>query len=143
MEYNERLKKLGLPTLVYRRARGDMIEVFKILSGKYDPLVADFLPLHRDVRGTRTRGHSLKLLRRDFKHDIAKYAFSRRVVAAWNNLTDEVVSAPTLHTFENRLDRRWNRLDVRYNLEASIKNLAPYAEVTGGTIGLGTLAEQR
>ena len=31
LDYPERLKKLDLPTLVYRRARGDMIEVFKHL----------------------------------------------------------------------------------------------------------------
>ena len=29
LEYEERLKQLELPTLVYRRARGDMIEVYK------------------------------------------------------------------------------------------------------------------
>jgi hypothetical protein len=32
MEYNERLKKLKMPTLKYRRMRGDMIEVFKIIN---------------------------------------------------------------------------------------------------------------
>ena len=34
--YIERLKHLKLPTLVYRRFRGDMIETFKILTNKYD-----------------------------------------------------------------------------------------------------------
>ena len=29
MSYSKRLKKLNLPSLVYRRARGDMIEIFK------------------------------------------------------------------------------------------------------------------
>jgi hypothetical protein len=29
LEYNERLKKLKMPTLKYRRMRGDMIEVYK------------------------------------------------------------------------------------------------------------------
>ena len=29
LDYQERLRKLDLPTLVYRRARGDMIEVYK------------------------------------------------------------------------------------------------------------------
>ena len=32
-EYEERLQLLGLPTLTFRRIRGDMIETFKILSG--------------------------------------------------------------------------------------------------------------
>ena len=31
----ERLKILKLPTLVYRRARGDMIETYKLLHDKY------------------------------------------------------------------------------------------------------------
>ena len=35
--YSERLKKLKLPTLAYRRARGDMIEVYNIVTDIYDP----------------------------------------------------------------------------------------------------------
>ena len=33
MTYRERLQKLDLTTLLERRARGDLIETFKILSG--------------------------------------------------------------------------------------------------------------
>ena len=36
MTYTERLKACKLPTLHYRHIRGDMIEMYKILSGKYD-----------------------------------------------------------------------------------------------------------
>jgi hypothetical protein len=36
MTYENRLRKLKLPTLAYRRKRGDMIEVFKLTSGLYD-----------------------------------------------------------------------------------------------------------
>ena len=36
ISYPDRLRKLKLPTLTYRRARGDMIETYKLLSGKYD-----------------------------------------------------------------------------------------------------------
>ena len=36
MTYEERLKKLNILTLGYRRMRGDMIETYKILIGKYD-----------------------------------------------------------------------------------------------------------
>ena len=36
LSYSERLRACNLPTLHYRRIRGDMIETYKILSGKYD-----------------------------------------------------------------------------------------------------------
>ena len=36
ISYPDRLRKLKLPTLTYGRARGDMIETYKLLSGKYD-----------------------------------------------------------------------------------------------------------
>jgi hypothetical protein len=36
LTYQERLKKLNIPTLVYRRLRGDMIEMYKMISGAYD-----------------------------------------------------------------------------------------------------------
>ena len=34
ISYPDRLRKLKLPTLTYRRARGDMMETYKLLSGK-------------------------------------------------------------------------------------------------------------
>ena len=34
--YEERLQRLKLLTLAYRQTRGDMIEVYKLLHGKYD-----------------------------------------------------------------------------------------------------------
>jgi hypothetical protein len=37
LSYEDRLRRLKLPSLSYRRSRGDMIEVYKIMSGKYDP----------------------------------------------------------------------------------------------------------
>jgi len=40
----EMLKILNIPTIKYRRCRGDMIETFKILHGIYDTAVAPVLP---------------------------------------------------------------------------------------------------
>ena len=59
LSYEERLKKLGIPSLSYRRFRGDMIEVYKYLHGLYCIGCSDILPLHRNEWAV-TRGHNLK-----------------------------------------------------------------------------------
>ena len=49
--YKERLKKLELPTLVYRRARGDMIELYKHFHiYDKDSLSTSFKPRERTSR---------------------------------------------------------------------------------------------
>ena len=55
--YKDRLKRLNLPTLKYRRIRGDVIELYKILTNKYDNRVNLYLGKQQD---STTRGHSLK-----------------------------------------------------------------------------------
>jgi len=56
--YTDRLKSCKLPSLHYRRIQGDMIEIYIIVSGKYDSLAAPVLPgPHSYV----TRGHDLRL----------------------------------------------------------------------------------
>jgi len=40
MPYKDRLMHLNLPTLKYRRLRGDMIEIFKIMLNIYDSEVS-------------------------------------------------------------------------------------------------------
>ena len=67
--YQDRLKYLQLPTLAYRRARGDMIEVYKILTNKYDEEVNLKLGLSKN---TSTRGNSLKLCTVRTRYDKSK-----------------------------------------------------------------------
>jgi hypothetical protein len=42
MTYENHLRKLKLPTLAYRRKRGDMIGAFKLTSGLYDTAIILF-----------------------------------------------------------------------------------------------------
>jgi len=58
MSYSDRLKAFKLPTIHYRRIRGDMIETYKIMTGKYDIDIAHSLV---GVCSSVTRGHSLRL----------------------------------------------------------------------------------
>jgi hypothetical protein len=48
LSYEEHLRKLELPTLSYRRLRGDMIEVYKIIQGHYDPKASIIIKLMYD-----------------------------------------------------------------------------------------------
>lgn len=45
LSYSQRLQELKLPNLAYRRVRGDMTDLFKILTCKYDLEVSDFIQL--------------------------------------------------------------------------------------------------
>ena len=56
LEYSERLKKIGLPTLVFRRLRVDMIVIFKIMAGIYDNEVTPTIPKGNE----HIRGHQRK-----------------------------------------------------------------------------------
>ena len=58
LPYIDRLQQLKLPTLKYRRLRGDMIEVFKIVHNYYDPGAVVKLNFHPF---SATRGNRFKL----------------------------------------------------------------------------------
>ena len=113
MTYEERLRKLKLPTLNYRRLRGDMIEVYKILHGIYDKRVTAELFNVSDQ--ARTRGHSFKLEKHRCRLEIRKNFFTSRVVNVWNSLTERVVCAQSVNAFENRLDEVWADHPMKYN----------------------------
>ena len=78
----QRLKKLGLPTLAYRRIRGDMIEVYKIIKGCYDREASSFLKLGNET-GLRfsSRINSNKIVHQHVKSNRRKYAFTLRVLS--------------------------------------------------------------
>jgi len=50
--------------LMYQRLRGDVIEKYKYLHGVYQ-IDSSFLPLNQSNTGVTTRGHCLKLMKRD------------------------------------------------------------------------------
>jgi len=113
LTYKDRLKKLKLPTLKYRRIRGDMIEVYKILTNKYDSWVNLYLEKQQD---SITRGHSLKLVNNRYHYDLIKFSFAPRIVNVWNSLPEIVISADTTDTFKRRLDKFWQHQDILYDI---------------------------
>jgi len=112
LTYKDRLKRLKLPTLKYRRIRGDMIEVYKILTNKYDSRVNFYLEKQQD---SITRGHSLKLVNNRYHYNLRKFSFAPRIVNVWNSLPKIVISADTTDTFKRRLDKFWQHQDILYD----------------------------
>ena len=58
--YRERLYLLGLPSLVYRRLREDLIKTYKITHKIYDTNITNSLI---NLSYTNTRAHKFKLLK--------------------------------------------------------------------------------
>ena len=107
MDYEERLRELKLPSSVYRRRRGDMIQMYKVMNGLVRMNINALLTPAND---RSTRGHSQEL----FKYQAIKHSrvnsFTQRVINDWNNLPTNVINAPSLNIFKNRLDESWEHL---------------------------------
>ena len=116
LSYLERLKKLKLPTMAYRRIRGDMIETYKIINEKYDPEASSFLKLLSNS-GNRfsRRNNSNKIVEQRFKTSLKKNSFVVRVAKVWNKLPDQVINAPSTNAFKNCLDKYWENEEIYYS----------------------------
>ena len=102
--YEDRLKQMNLPSLAYRRLRGDVIEVYKYLHGIYNVDCTQILPCHKTA-GPVTRGHSKKLEKRDCRGRLRANVLGYRIVNLWNSLPENVVSAESVNCLKGRFDR--------------------------------------
>ena len=91
LSYEEILERLQLFSLEERRIRGDLIQTFKLLTGKEN---VDYEILFN--RSTNhIRGHSLKLSKSQCNKLYRRRFFSQRVIDIWNSLSEFMVSAPS------------------------------------------------
>ena len=86
-----------------------MIELFKIVSDIYDK---NTVPDLRPAISSITRGHNKKLFKPFSNKNVRQKFFTVRTIEIWNSLSYEVVNAPTVNTFKNRLDRHWANQEV-------------------------------
>ena len=111
LPYEERLKKLKLPSLKYRRMRGDMINVYKILNNEK----SDNKMLKLNTSKYQTRGHDKKLQKMSFKCNLRKSSFSLRVTNIWNSLNKSVTNASSIDQFKKLLDDQLK--NVHYEID--------------------------
>ena len=106
--------------------RGDMIESYKIITGKYQGCVAPILIKEENYV---TRGNDFRLQKLRVRYDLRKFGVSNRVVNTWNSLPNWVVSANTTDTFKTRLDKFWHSQDIVYDFRAQLQGTGSRSEV--------------
>ena len=104
-----------------------MIEVYKIVTNKYQSTVSPVLRLNSN---RNTRGNKYKLISHSFHYDVRKYSFTPRVVNIWNSLPDRVVDANSVDVFKKRLDEFWCNQAVRFDWKATLTGTGNRSEIS-------------
>ena len=108
LPYEKRLERLNLPSLEFRRFRGDLIQVYKIVHKHYDRRsVNNLFTFSQD---TRLRGHSYKITKFITKKRQYQHFFTNRIVNKWNGLSQDTVSSKSINIFKNNIDREFKDL---------------------------------
>ena len=114
LEYSERLKKLNLTTLSFRRFRGDLIEVYKHVN-KYDQTASTSSSFVHRTRPSRKHQYQLVQSVRGGSRSARGNSFYHRVVKDWNELPCSIVEAKSINAFKNALDNHLKDHPLKYN----------------------------
>ena len=101
LSYKQRLTNLNLFSLAYRRRRGDLIQVYRIINSLDNLNVDDFFKLQTS---SRTRGHGNKIIKLRLNTSVRQHYFSQRVINDWNNLPTSAVLAKSITVFKKEID---------------------------------------
>ena len=85
---------LKLPSLKYRRLRGDLIQLFRIVHGFDNIIYSDFFD-YSPI--TFTRGDRYKIFITRCSSSIRQNSFVFRSVSIWNNLKCETKSVDSIN----------------------------------------------
>ena len=112
LDYEVRLKKLGLTTLETRRIRADLLEVYKIMN-KLEGLDENLFferrcrvmdPVTSIASSISLRKNSCSIFKKRFRLNTGKFSFGNRVVNEWNKLPDSVILEKNINAFKGKLD---------------------------------------
>ena len=102
MSYEDRLKSLDLPTLKYRRIRGDLIQLFKVVHNIDNLNAAHFFKFSHN---TSTRGDKFKIYQERYNTNIRKNYFITRTISIWNKLSYSSKESNSINIFKNAIDK--------------------------------------
>ena len=112
--YERRLKFLNLPSLKYRRYRGDLIQTYKIIHSTDDLKTEYFFTVRND---TNTRSMNVNLYIENCSSSSKLHSFSYRSRRYWNSLSKLTKEVRDLNSFKNLLDKDPNRFISCYDYD--------------------------
>ena len=118
LPYEERLSKINLPSLEYRRFRGDLIETYKIAHNYYDNASVNSLLKFRS--NSRLRGHNFTIIKNSSNKNSYQNFFTNRVCNYWNSLSEDIVNAKSINSFKNKIDQKYKDLMFKTNLPMNL-----------------------
>ena len=118
--YANRLRKLKLPTLAYRRARGDLIKVYKHIHIYENDIIQDTLRIKNRIYQTRKHNFQLAWNKpKDGVRGIQTNSFHFQVVKHWNDLPANVVDSKSLDAFKKNLAEFCQDNPIKYNYKVN------------------------
>ena len=99
--YKDRLFKLNMRSLQYRRIESDLILTFKIVHNLVDIPLERFFSPHESPYNTRRHNYTFKL--NHVKTNFEKSFFANRTPSVWNRLPPEIVNSSSFHMFVSKL----------------------------------------
>ena len=122
------------------RLHGNLIEIYKLITGKVKVDASQFLELSSN---SDTRGHRLKIVQKRAELLLRIQFFSQKVVETWDSLSGEIVRAENTKVFKCRLNQAcamiWahhrrlvsspSTVTVTVNIKVNLKVTLGYAKV--------------
>ena len=99
--YEVRLKRIGLYSIVGRLLRIDLIKIWKAFNAEVDVGLSE---VFERARYERTRGHRFKLVVPACRSELRRRMFSVRCVSVWNSLPARVAETSSIDGFKKGLD---------------------------------------
>ena len=99
--YQDRLYKLNIHSIEFRRMETDMVLTYKIIHNIIDLPMNKFFQFQANPYSTRSHQYCLAV--KTANTEFQKNFFGCRVVPAWNRLPNSIVQSPTATIFRSKL----------------------------------------
>ncbi len=104
--YEEKLKELGISTLEERRKYLDLLQTYKVMTGKDNVERSIWFDMASSgQRATRQAADPLNIRPKAARLEVRRQFFSQRVVEYWNEIPEKVKSAVSVIGFKAGLKK--------------------------------------